>query len=439
MRLAVLILAVMFLAVGSSWAQTTAPAKPPGPAPTSQSAGTPPGPVIDAARYFDPNSPTCGLQEAIDAVSPAGGVVVIPPGVYTLRRGLVLRSGLALRGSGAATVLRKHPAFMSLLAANCPIGAREIEVKDTAGFEVGSEIGVWDRENGGWHVTHAIVKAVKGGRVSLDRPTTRQYQTGRGALAVNFFPALTAEAQSALAIESLQIDGNLPRQPADAPIDFTFAAVHLVNCTRARASDLWVTLWPGDGISVQGGSDIQVIGCTVSRCRGHGFHPGTSLTNAVFTGNIARENGWDGLYFCAKVRYCTVSGNVFSFNGWSGIGGLGDGGDEWNTCSANTCVANGRAGIQVNNGRNNTATGNVCVNNSRSAPGQWAGIAIQNAAACLVTGNRCGDDQTPPTQHVGIAESGQSDHNLISGNHLGGSKKAVDKVGPHTQAVGNLE
>src|SRR5690242_9230947 len=72
-----------------------------------------PMPIIDAARYFDPHSPTSGLQKAIDAAEPAGGVVEIPPGVYPLKQGLVLRNGITLRGCGPATVLRKGPGAVS--------------------------------------------------------------------------------------------------------------------------------------------------------------------------------------------------------------------------------------------------------------------------------------------------------------------------------------
>ena len=38
-------------------------------------------PVIDAGKYFDAASPTSGLQRAIDATGPRGGIVMLPPGV----------------------------------------------------------------------------------------------------------------------------------------------------------------------------------------------------------------------------------------------------------------------------------------------------------------------------------------------------------------------
>ncbi len=412
-------------------------ARPTGPVPARPGAAV--RRAVDAGKYFDPRSPTSGVQQAIDATGPEGGIVVLPPGVYPLRRSLILRSRVTLRGSGASTVLRKQPGFASPLTADCPAGATAVEVKDASGFRVGGEIGIRDPEQRGWHSHHPIVTAVKGNRVTFDTPTEREYKVERGALAFSFHPAVYAKGQSHVSIESLQIDGNAAAQPAEVPVDFTFAAVHLVRCTEARVRDVWVTGWPSDGIGVQGGSDVQVIGCTVSQCRGHGFHPGTSLKHAVFSGNAGRENGQDGLYFCMRVRHCTMSSNVFHGNGWSGIGGLGDAYDEWNVCSGNTCTANGRAGILMRNGKNNTVTGNVCVNNSKSEAGKYPGILLDDTTGSVAAGNRCSDDQETPTQLVGISETGKSDHNLIGNNHLSGSSRGLEKVGPHTQTTGNLE
>ena len=44
-------------------------------------------------------SPTSGLQEAIDALPASGGTVLLPAGVYPLRRSVLLRSNVTLRGA----------------------------------------------------------------------------------------------------------------------------------------------------------------------------------------------------------------------------------------------------------------------------------------------------------------------------------------------------
>jgi hypothetical protein len=56
--------------------------------------------VIYAADYLDPDSPTWGIQNAIDALPEEGGIVVIPEGTFTLRQGLVLRDGVTCREQG---------------------------------------------------------------------------------------------------------------------------------------------------------------------------------------------------------------------------------------------------------------------------------------------------------------------------------------------------
>ncbi len=409
-----------------------------GPAPTSQAViGA--GHVVDVGNMVAPNSFTGGIQEAIDSLPKEGGIVTIPPGVFPLRRSIDLRSHMTIRGSGPATILLRDAGCFSPLAKDCPVGATEVEVRDTKGFAPGQEIALRDTEQNGWYILHAIVKEVKENRIVFDRPTTKDYQVKRGAAAIHSFPGFHAFEQTDFTIEDLTLDGNAANQPADAPGDFTMAAVHLHRCTVARVHNVTVNGWPSDGIGVQGGSDVQVLGCTAMMRRGHGFHPGTSLVGAVFTGNIGRDNTVDGLYFCMNVKFITVSNNVFHGNGRSGIGGLGDGFDEWNTCTGNTCAENGRSGIDMSSGKNNTVVGNVCVNNSKRVAGRYPGILLNDCLGSLVSGNRVSDDQKEPTQTTAIRESGKSDKNLITGNHLGGSAKGVEKVGEHTQAIGNLE
>jgi parallel beta-helix repeat protein len=172
----------------------------------------------------------------------------------------------------------------------------------------------------------------------------------------------------------------------------------------------------------------------------HGFHPGTSLRGAVFANNVGRQNGGDGLYFCADVVGITVTGNLFHDNAWNGIGGLGDqpGGDRFNTVSNNVCRANRRHGIHANGGGNNLIVGNVCLNNSQATPGRYSGIALENASRCTITGNHCSCDSETPSQKHGIEEIGGADENTISGNQCHNNVRAGIRItGPNTQAMTN--
>ena len=78
------------------------------------------------------------------------------------------------------------------------------------------------------------------------------------------------------------------------------------------------------------------------------------------------------------------------------------------------------------------------LSNSQEEPGAWPGIRMDDLTHTMVQGNRCADDQKKPTQLQGIVESGESDHNLISGNHCVGMKEGIRVVGRESRAEGNL-
>jgi parallel beta-helix repeat protein len=181
---------------------------------------------------------------------------------------------------------------------------------------------------------------------------------------------------------------------------------------------------------MQIGDNITVSDCLAEYNLGHGYHPGTGITSGSWTNNVGRFNGWDGLFFCHRVRHTTVSGNRFHDNGWNGIGGLGvggDGGDRYNVVSGNFCYNNARSGIECTLGGNNVVVNNVCENNSQSEPGKWPGILVEDTHSSVISGNRCLDFQQPDstrTQYYGILVTGSSRDNTITGNILSGHAKA---------------
>jgi parallel beta-helix repeat protein len=383
---------------------------------------------------------------------PEGGVVTIPPGRYLLRQSVVFRPHVTVRGSGSATVLTRPREIYAKLARPARKGDTTVVVQTSAGFRKGDQVAIFDDLMHGWYMGHAILAKVEPDRLTLTARIENghpdgDYSPDRNAAVVNYFPFFRASAMhfgppvADVAVLDLTLDGNLAENSGPWT-DFTLSAIHFANVSDGLVRDVTVRGSVGDGIGVQGGHDNRVESCLVENCRGHGFHPGTSLRGATFSGNIGRNNGGDGLYFCCQVVGITVTGNLFHGNKRSGIGGLGAGcgsSDSFNVVANNVCRENALWGIEAVGGRNNVITGNVCVDNSQRHPGRYSGIAVSNSTHTLVTGNRCGTEAEKPTQKFGVEETGASDDNILTGNLCAGNCNAgLAVVGNDTQVFANL-
>ena len=403
-------------------------------------------------KFASSNSPTSGIQEAIDALGENGGVVTIPPGEYLLRRSIRVRSNVTLQGAGEETVLRKVAQVGSKLAAPADAESRSVRVQDVTGFREGDEIGLFDQTTVGWLHVHAIVKGVQGNELLLDRRLGRAFEPAEGASVINYFPAITGSGLlSRVVIKNLTIDGRSEENPgphvvsARAPgkptdLGFTFAAINLVDATDSRIEGCRIKGWPSDGISMQRGGGNLVTKCIVENCRGPGYHVGGGLHDSVFSENESRGNLDDGFYFCVRVERVVVRGNKFIGNQGSGVGGLGDGDDKYNIVEDNLCEKNGRCGITLWDGDNNTVRNNTCVNNSQSSPGRWSGILLVKTEKSVVSGNRCFDNQQVKTQKHGIEELSDCRANTITDNDCrGNARSGLALAGQDGQQDGNLK
>ena len=405
---------------------------------------------------FDPASPTSGIQKAIDSLGDQGGCVRIRAGEWPLRRSLVLPSRIQLAGDGPMTELTIAAPKELRLARDARKGSRSIHVKGRIPFSPGDAVGVVDDKRQWWDGTHALVTAVEGRVIQLSTPLIRGLRVSAEARIVSAFPGITTPGVGdmpdrnpihEIVLRDLAL--RAPNGPGDPYRDFTYAAIHLVNCHRARMLGISVSGWPSDGISVQGGSDVQVINGQVSGCQGNGFHPGGGVTRSVWSQNIGTGNGSDGLFICGWVRDSVISDCIFTGNRSSGIGGLGYADCHHNVISNNVCSENGVSGIYAmdrgsypitsNMERGNyLITGNMLRANSQEKPGEHPALRLHDAKRFIVQANRCADDQDNPTQTRGIVESGDSDWNLITGNLCVGMAEPLTVVGKHTRAEGNL-
>ena len=387
--------------------------------------------LLSSVDFQTTESRTAGIQEAVDALPPEGGTVYIPAGRHEISRTIRLRSGVYIRGEGDHSILtRRHPVFLTPLTRPGLTGETEIQVEDASSFVVGDAISVRSPESHGWWTTHTIVTKVSGKSITLMDELTHDYLPEEEALALNLFPALYAVDSRDIRIENLFIDGEIRDEDRERiPVEFTLSAIHFRAVSDCEVTGVHVRGYPGDGISIQIGDNATISNCLSEYNIGHGFHPGTGLSSGAWVNNVGRYNGWDGFFFCHRVRHSIISGNRLHDNGWNGIGNLGvggEGGDRYNVVSGNFCYNNGKSGIDIRGGGNNTVTSNVCGNNSRSEPGRWPGILVEDSFNTIVSGNRCFDfheKESEKTQGNGILVVGESRDNIISGNIITGHPK----------------
>jgi parallel beta-helix repeat protein len=374
--------------------------------------------VLCANEFAGRSSTTGGIQEAINALPAAGGVVYLPPGRYALRRSVELRSGVTIRGEGPSSVLVRPKEIWAAIAQPSDGTRKTVQLKQPPrGLKVGDEIHISDSASRGWWSSHCIVREIDGKTLGLEvlhGQKDKKFLPQRDAFLANWFPAFWLREVKDVTIESVTIEGTDRRLPRDR-CDFVVAAVHTRDCRDVRVSRVTVRNWLGDGIGIQGGRGAQVSGCIVENCVGHGYHPGTGVTQSVWSDNIARGNTRDGFFFCLRVTHSTVRGNVLVGNRGHGIGGLTDP-DAFNTVIGNVCAENGLHGIDADHAVGNTIQGNVCRGNSRCEPGKYAGIYLAGHKHCVVTGNVCVDDAVIPTQLQGLVNRDPLGRNTVKDN-----------------------
>jgi hypothetical protein len=210
---------------------------------------------------LNPQSPTAGIQEAIDSLAGKPGVVTIPAGTYLLRRSIRVHSGLTLQGTGDDTILTRPKQLGSKLSAPAGKDDRSLHVENSAGFQPGDEIGIYDQTTVGWEHGHVTVKEVRGNELALDRRVGRAFDPANGAAVINYFPAITGTGIDNVVLSGLTIDGHAdenrgpaavaPRAPkTPAELGFTFAAINLVDITHSRIENCHIRshgLRPGSG------------------------------------------------------------------------------------------------------------------------------------------------------------------------------------------------
>ncbi|HOF86761.1 MAG TPA: NosD domain-containing protein [Armatimonadota bacterium] len=348
----------------------------------------------NAADFIDPANPAVGIQQAIDALPPTGGLVSLPAGEFIMRRHLRLRNNVTLCGQGAGTTILKADQGEKAPIVKVEQGQDHCVVTvaqaDAGKFRAGDAVcfddnwghpGMLDLVN-----KDCVVVAVDGSRVTV-RGTAPE-----GAKRLSrWFPLLYAHCAEFIEVKDLTLIGGDGGWGG-----FQSSAVTFGQVAGARITRVQITKWRGDGVSLQTGADAIVTDNTVSNAY-NGYHPGTTTQRFLYARNLGLDNQASGLYFC----YFNRNG-VYLQNVLDRYDGYGWPFDIFNVIAGNDCRS--PKGFVIEQGEGG---GGVVFNNRFARLQVGSGKAGSPTLDFLVAGNRA---------ETLIYAAGDTRRNMIVGN-----------------------
>ena len=351
------------------------------------------------------------IQAAIDAVIKAGGGrVVIKPGEYELRRGLILQNAKDISIAGGPGVkLKFAPEVCVVAAADAPKGQDFVEVESAKGLAEGMVIeiqanGLLDTTPSGGKYQRpffgASIVAVKDDKITMRRPL--EYAVPKGTKIVYAYNAILLGGRTLnVTIEGLEIDLNRDQWPVK-PIN------HTSHCAvmGAGAYDYKKGV---TGPAIEG---VVIRNCVFRNCHHRGVAWYSVVKSSVLDCRI-ENTGAEGIdldHFCFN---CEAKGNEIR-NTTSGVE-LNDASDcivennRLEGCERGIVLWRWCHGDHLNTG--NVFRANV-ITNSKSA-----GITCETKTGKTTIANntvtKCGG--------VGIHIAG--DESTITGNIISGCEK----------------
>ena len=285
------------------------------------------------------------IQAAIDRLALAGGgILQLPELDLTLDRGLELRAGVEVRGSGRNTILRKGPSRVYPLSGYHNYGMRDVPLESAEGLEAGMTVTVFDDKRRWFNATFARITWIDGSWVGLDQGLESDYTAAEHPRLVTTFPLVFGQGIRRSALRDVTLEGNLAANPY--VIDgcrngaVYFADAHEIEVTGVQESG-----FNGEGLSFQMCSRMTIRDCTFSHNTGNGLHPGAGSTDIRFENCRSEGNGAYGLFFCVRANHITTRGCTFAGNTEAGVS-IGTR-DCFNLIEDCDIVNNGGPGISV--------------------------------------------------------------------------------------------
>jgi len=282
------------------------------------------------------------LQQAVDrAARQGGGVVEIGPGTYEMHDSLHLRSGVAVRGAGEKTTLRKSAMARSALSADLGYGHFDVSLAEPDKFRVGMGVHVADDNAGGFYTTVATLTWRKGDRFGTSRMMNHDYARRRNAVVRSVFPVVSGYHLRDARVENLVIDGN--REENEHLNGCRGSGIFLLQASNVAIRNVLVREYNGDGISFQQTRDVLIEDCACENNNGHGLHPGSGSVRPIMRRVRCTGNANDGIFYCLRVSYSLTEQCILENNGRDGISVGGR--DTDHLIRNNTIRHNGRHGL----------------------------------------------------------------------------------------------
>jgi hypothetical protein len=301
--------------------------------------------TVGSPRSAIPGFTNAHIQAAVDRCALlGGGVVELSAGTFRMADSLHLRTGVSVRGQGAATVLLKNPMKSAAITCFLGYGHRDLEVDNPDAFEPGDGVLIRDNNAHGFYTTVATLVRREGDVWITNRPHHHDYLGTNGGVAETLFPLVSAEAITDAVLENICLEGNSKQNPVKAN-GCRACGFLALNAHRLTVRNVTVRDYNGDGFGFQTCDDFVAAGCVVENCTGNGFHPGSGSNRFLMTGCTARKNKGCGLFYCLRVRHGLLEDSLFEKNGLFGVS-VG----ERDTDSINrnlTIRLNGGAGFYV--------------------------------------------------------------------------------------------
>ena len=259
------------------------------------------------------------IQTAVDAVhqSGNGGTVILLPGTYDVIAPVMLYDNVAIKGSGAKTILKKCKGIRTKFALDADYGELQLTVAD-AGFKPGMGVAVFDDQwRSAWDVTAVKITAIKNNTIYIDDFLIRDYHKDKNGTLSNACSVISAVCAGNISISDLTIDG--ARESNDMIDGCRAGAIYLHKTHDALIENVTVKNFNCDGISWQLTENVTVRNCEVYGCSNAGLHPGTGSPLTLIEGNDSHNNDGYGLFVCWRVRNGVVRNNSFHKNGINGI------------------------------------------------------------------------------------------------------------------------